>query len=49
MKKGTDLKKTVQTYEYKVLKLASEIAVCATEPSSESLTKAMEKGRLLDL
>lgn len=48
IKKGTDHKKAVQTYEYKVLKLASEIVVCATEPSSESLTNTMEQRRLLE-
>jgi hypothetical protein len=48
IKGNIDHRESVQTYEYKVLKLASGIMVCATEPISESLRNALEEGRLLE-
>lgn len=48
IKRDVDHSKGVQTYEYKILKLASGIMVCSTEANSESLRNAIEEGRLLE-
>jgi hypothetical protein len=38
----------IQSYEYRILKLASGVMVCAIEPPSDSIKNALESGGLLE-
>jgi hypothetical protein len=44
----SDHNEGIQSYEYRILKLASGVMVCAIEPPSDSIKNALKSGGLLD-